>query len=273
MLIEKAYAKINLALDVVRKRSDGYHDLKMIMMPLELHDVLTFEEDDKIVLNSNVEIEDNGILKAVNLIKDLYHIEKGVKITLEKNIPIGAGLGGGSADIAATIRGLNNFWQLNLEESALETCALKLGSDTLFCLYNKPAYVYGRGEHLLFISAPPIKDLYIIDPQIHVSTKTVFENHQIIHEPHRFNRLFTTYINERYSEFFKKSYNVLTKTTQKMYEEMLDVGKKVSKVSSLARMSGSGSTFYIPIFKENDQKIAKKISKLPFLVIKTSVKH
>ena len=188
MIVEKAYAKLNLALDVVRKRQDGYHDLKMIMIPLELHDVLTFEIQDEITLESNIEIHENAIIKAAHLIKSTYHVEKGVKITLDKHIPIGAGLGGGSADIAATLRGLNQLWDLHLEIDQLEKLALSLGSDTLFCLHNKPAYVYGRGDHILFVQAPSITHFYLIHPDIHVSTKAVFEHHEVKHDDKKFNR-------------------------------------------------------------------------------------
>ena len=95
MIKEKAYAKINLILDVQGKRFDGYHELKMIMMPIELHDVITFEDSDVISLISNVQINQNAILKTVHLIKERFHINRGAIITLEKNIPIGAGLAGG----------------------------------------------------------------------------------------------------------------------------------------------------------------------------------
>lgn len=273
MIVEKAYAKVNLALDVVRKRNDGYHDLKMIMVPLELHDILSFELHNDIVLESNIDIEDNAIVKTVKLMQQTYNVSQGVKITLEKNIPIGAGLAGGSADIAATLRGVNRLWDLNLEMNILEEIALKLGSDTLFCLHNKAAYVYGRGENMLFIASPPIQSIYLIDSGIHVSTKEVFEHHVVQHELKKFNRLFTLYVNEKYQQFFKLSYNVLTKTTKKLYEEVAHVEKQVKKISPLARMSGSGSIFYIPIFKENERKIAKKIENLPFSVVKSSVKH
>lgn len=273
MIIEHAYAKLNLALDVVRKRKDGYHDLKMIMIPLELCDELTFEESDEIILVSSIEIEHNAILKTVNLMKEMYQITKGAKITLDKKIPIGAGLGGGSADIAATIRGLNQLWNLELSKQSQEEIALKLGSDTLFCLYNKPAYVYGRGENLLYISTPPIKDIYVFYPEIQASTKDVFANHTIIFDPLKFNRLFTLYVNEKYKSFFKKSYNVLTETTVKLYPEIELLKRDVTKLSKLARMSGSGSTFFIPVFKENERKIIKKIAKLPYNVLKTQVKR
>ena len=274
MIVEKAYAKINIALDVVRKRKDGYHDLKMIMIPLELHDVITFSHHDKdIILNSEVPIENNAIIKTAKLIKSMFDVKQGAIITLEKHIPIGAGLGGGSADIAATIRGLNQLWELDLSTEKQEEIALKLGSDTLFCLHNTPAYVYGRGENLLFIQTPPIKDIYLFYPDIEVSTKDIFLNHRIDFSPHRFNRLFTLYINEKYDTFFNKTYNVLTPTTQKCHPDFALFLRKVQKINKQAQMSGSGSTVYILTFKENDTKIINKIQKSGLNPLKTSVKQ
>lgn len=273
MIYEKAYAKVNLALDVVRKRKDGFHDLKMIMIPLELHDSISFELDDQIKLESNVEIENNGIIKAARLLQDTYQIKQGAWIKLEKNIPIGAGLGGGSADIAATLRGLNQLWKLNLSMRDLEKLALQLGSDTVFCLHNKAAYVYGRGENLLFIAPPPISYFYIVYPDFEVSTKVVFENHKITYDPKRFNHLFTLYINEQMQKFFKKTYNVLTETTLKLYPDTAQLKRSLFGISKLARMSGSGSTFFIPVFNEHEQKFTKKINKLPYKVFKTTVKR
>lgn len=269
---EYAYAKINIALDVVRKNDNGYHDLKMIMIPLELADELTFSLSEDINVTSSVDIEDNGIKKAATLLKETYHIDKGAHITCKKEIPIGAGLGGGSADIAATLRGLNILWELNLSYKELENLALKLGSDTVFCLYNKPAYVYGRGEHLMFIQSPGIDQVYLFYPHVQVSTKRIFDTHAINFEHKRFNRLFTLYINENYREFFRKTYNVLTQTTLNEYPELVNFSKKMTKLSPLSRMSGSGSTFFIPIFNQSEHKIHKKCQKLGIEPIKTRVK-
>ena len=186
MIKEFAHAKINLALDVVRKRKDGYHELQMIMVPIDLFDTLEFELADKITLESDISIENNAVIKAAKLMQTRFNINKGVKIKLSKKIPIGAGLGGGSADIAATLRGLNQLWELNLELEDLEELALALGSDTLFCLHNKPALVYGRGENLLFIDTPKIESIYLLISDINVSTANVFKNHK-----EKYNLIFT----------------------------------------------------------------------------------
>ncbi|MBE0700208.1 MAG: 4-(cytidine 5'-diphospho)-2-C-methyl-D-erythritol kinase [Acholeplasmataceae bacterium] len=272
MIEEKAHAKINLALDVVRKRKDGFHELKMIMIPVELHDVLRFETHESVFLESNIEIENNAILKATNLMQKTFGIKQGAKITLIKNIPIGAGLGGGSADIAATIRGLNRLWQLNLEMDALEEIAISLGSDTLFCLYERPAFVYGRGEKMLFIERPPIKDIYVFPHQQSVSTKAVFKAHKVTHQAKRFDRLFRLYLNEKYTMFFKSTYNDLAKTTFRVYPEIKKHYKSIRKIDSGAFMSGSGSSMYLLSFSKNIDEMAKKIEKCEILNFKTKPK-
>jgi len=272
MIKEIAYAKINLALDVVGKRSDGYHELKMIMIPIMLHDELTFEHAKDVILESNIEIENNAILKTAFKLKEQYNVSEGVRITLIKNIPIGGGLAGGSADIAATIRGLNRLWELNLSLSDMETIALGLGSDTLFCLYNQPAYVHGRGENLMFIKTPPIKSIYLFPSSINVSTKNVFENHIISFRKHRFDRLFKLYLNEKFRSFFKHTYNALTKTTLRSYPNLNIQFKNIKKIGHHAIMSGSGSTFYNLSFQENDQKLLDKTNKYGIPFIKTNPK-
>ncbi|TNF09078.1 MAG: 4-(cytidine 5'-diphospho)-2-C-methyl-D-erythritol kinase [Bacillota bacterium] len=262
LIKELAYAKINLALDVFQKRSDGYHELKMIMMPIDLHDVLTFENNDQIKLHTNVDIENNAIIKTALMMQKKYHVLKGALISLEKNIPIGAGLAGGSADIAATIRGLNRLWDLNLSIGEMEDIAISLGSDTLFCLHNQTSYVHGRGEHLLFIHTPPIDKIYLIKADIESSTKAVFEKHQLVSKKNTFNRLFKLYINEKYKKFFTKTYNDLTKTSISLYPKLNEIHQKLKKAKVRFLMSGSGSTFYILKFHHEDTDYAQKLREI-----------
>jgi len=272
MIKEIANAKINLALDVVSKREDGYHDLKMIMMPIELHDTLIFEDSKQIELISNIDIPNNGVLKAAELMKTHFNVLLGARITLEKNIPIGAGLGGGSADIAATLRGLARLWKLDVTMKDLNDLALKLGSDTLFCLFNQTAYVYGRGEHLLFVKTPPIEKIFLFTSPINVSTKYVFENHIISTSKHRFDRLFKLFINEKYNRFIKKTYNNLTKTTLSLYPQLVDLDNRIKKLRKPYLMSGSGSTFYITSFDQEINDFSEKLTQNGFIFIETSPK-
>lgn len=272
MIEERAYAKLNLALDVLKKRMDGYHELNMIMIPIELYDTLYFEPSDTIEVISNIEIKDNAILKAAVLMKEKYQVALGAKITLHKTIPLGAGLAGGSADIAATLRGLNQLWQLNLSLADLEPLALRLGSDTLFCLYNKSAYVYGRGEHLLFIDTFPHVPIYLFFPDLSVSTKTVFEHHQIQAQPQRFQRILSLYINHRFKKMMRRTFNQLLPTTLFCYPELIPYYKKTRQISRNVMMSGSGSTFFLVSFKKNQHKIEEKIAKMGLIPVKTRPK-
>lgn len=272
MIYEKAHAKLNLVLDVYQKRDDGYHDLKMIMVPIDLHDDLSFKKHDDISLSSNIDIKDNAILKTAYLMKDKYQVEDGVHITLKKRIPLGAGLAGGSADIAATIRGLNRLWDLNLSQKELEEIALTLGSDTLFCLYEKPAYVYGRGEHIELLEAPLIHNIYLFCPDIHVSTAHVFKNHIIENKDYRFEALLDAYKQKDWLEFYQSTYNDLLKTTLKCYEELENIYKSLKEIDEHIMMSGSGSTFFLLNSKLNVHEMVKKAKKMGIKCIKTSIK-
>lgn len=272
MIIEKAYAKLNLALDIVGKREDGFHDLKSIVIPIDLHDILEFYENDQIILESNIEIEDNLVLKTAKLMQQKYNISKGVKIVLTKNIPIGSGLGGESADIAATIRGLNILWDLNLELEEFNEFALSLGSDTLFCLYEKPAYVSGRGENLIFINPISNYDFYLFFSENGISTKDVFQNHKIKIKKNKFDRLFRIYLNEQYEKFIDNAYNDLTKTAFKLNKDLKSKYYKLKNINKNVFMSGSGTTLFIPI-KQNESAIfINKINKLNLKFEKTTLK-
>ena len=180
MVVEKAYAKLNLSLNVLNKRVDGFHNLESIMVPIvDLYDTLYFyeREDYEIeILDNN--IADNIIMKAAKIFQEKYHT-KGVTIRLEKRIPIEAGLAGGSADASATLRALNKLFELNLSLLELETLALSLGSDTVFCLYNKAAFCKGRGEILEFLNFDFDIDLCIFKPKFGLLTKDVFNNRTI----------------------------------------------------------------------------------------------
>ncbi len=272
MIVERAYAKLNLALDVVNKREDGYHNLRMIMVPLELHDTLTFLEFDDILLTSDIEIQDNLITKTAWLIKEKYLVKQGVHIRLEKDIPLGAGLAGGSADIAATIRGLNRLWELNLSIEEQEKIALDLGSDTLFCLHNKPAYVSGRGEHITFLNPIHIPTVYLFPSLIEVSTKKVFEHHRIIPSKIAFEDLINAYQCQAFERFFSITYNALTETTLTLYPSLKKEMRILKKIGYPLFMTGSGSTFYALLFNDEDEQLLKKVLKYGINFIKTRTK-
>ena len=178
----KAYAKINLGLDVVRKREDGYHEVRMIMQNVKLFDKLTFSllEEDEIRIKTNLGFlpinEDNLVYKAVRLIKDTYNVKKGLEIDLFKCIPVAAGMAGGSTDCAAALVGAAKLFGLHLSKQELMELGVKLGADVPYCILRGTALSEGIGEVLTPL--PPMPDCYILiaKPPISVSTKFVYEN-------------------------------------------------------------------------------------------------
>ncbi len=186
-LIAEAYAKVNLHLEVLGIRDDGYHELGMVMQSINLSDQLKMikSEDNNITLKSNSsEIsngEDNLIIKAANLLrKNVGNTQLGVHIELKKNIPIGAGLAGGSADAAATLVGLNKLWKLNLEMVELEKLSKEIGSDIPFCISGGRQICFGRGEILEKLNFDQF-DLGLVlvkDPSIQVSTPVAYRKYK-----------------------------------------------------------------------------------------------
>ena len=175
---ERAYAKINLCLDVVGKREDGYHDLKMIMVPINFYDVLEMEfaPDTTLELNRDyLPINDkNTIIKAIHIMQEKYNITEEFRCRLEKHIPTRAGLAGGSADAAAAIRMINRMCNLHLTKDEMIAVGKEVGADVPFCILNRPAFVQGIGEKITTFSCNPDFYLLLIKPRKGVSTAEAF---------------------------------------------------------------------------------------------------
>lgn len=177
----KAYAKINLGLDVLRKREDGYHEVKMIMQTVDIYDVLTFEKAESgihvTVNKSELPVnEDNLIYKSAAAFMKKYNISEGVSIHLEKNIPIAAGMAGGSTDAAATFKALNQLFEVKASLEELQEIAVKIGADVPYCLMGGTALAEGIGEKLTKLTDTPNCHLVVAKPDIDVSTAFVYGN-------------------------------------------------------------------------------------------------
>lgn len=184
----KAYAKINLSLDVLRRRDDGYHEVKMIMQQVDIWDELTFKIDENAseqitlrVLNAPVNadlgpVEKNLIYRAAKLILDEYGRSEKVSISLSKNIPVAAGMAGGSTDAAAVFHGLNELLDLGMSDTKMCQMGVKLGADIPYCIMGGTMLAEGIGELLSPLPTPPECVLLIAKPDIAVSTKYVYEN-------------------------------------------------------------------------------------------------
>ncbi|MEB6228293.1 4-(cytidine 5'-diphospho)-2-C-methyl-D-erythritol kinase [Mammaliicoccus sciuri] len=262
MIYETAPAKINLTLDTLYKREDGYHEVEMIMTTIDLNDRLTFEcrDDGEII----IDVEHNFVpsdhrnlaYKAAKLMQDRYNIEKGVKISLEKSIPISAGLAGGSSDAAATFRGLNELWGINESLETLSELASEIGSDISFCIYGKTALCQGRGEKITHLSKPPSAWVVIAKPDIGVSTPEIYgaldlENKEEVQTQ----ACLKAIENNDYATMCQSLGNSLEKVTMQLYPEVEKLKNTMSNTGvDAALMSGSGPTIYGFVQKERQAK-------------------
>lgn len=252
MIKEKAYAKINLFLNVINKRFDGYHDLEMVMASIDLFDIVLFKplSNSDIVIESNVtittKIEDNLVYKIACYMQKEYNITSGVFIEIDKNIPIAAGLGGGSADAAATLRGLNKLWKLNLSLEQLAEIGLLFGSDVPFCIYNKLCIAKGRGEDLVFLDKKLNLPILLINPNIKISTKDVFSRVKQEHiVEHKINDMTGGIYNCNLSLIARGLHNSLEQIVFEMEPRISEIKNQMVALDiDGVLMSGSGATLF-----------------------------
>jgi len=244
-------AKINIGLNVLNKREDGFHNLESIFYPIPWYDILEINQSDEFEFKSfGLEIkgslEDNLVIKAYQLIKNKFDIPN-CKIHLQKQIPMGAGLGGGSADAAFTITALNKLFNLNIPINQMKKMADSLGSDCSFFIENKPKYVTGKGETLVDIDFN-LNGYYIklINPNIHISTKIAFES--LVIEPHHQTSLNTLTPQQLFNDN-SLAVNDFEKGIFNLHPSIKHIKKQLIKEGALyASMTGTGSTVY-GIFK------------------------
>jgi 4-diphosphocytidyl-2-C-methyl-D-erythritol kinase len=262
----RAYGKINLGLDVVRKREDGYHEVRMIMQTVKLFDKLTFRllEEDEIRIQTNLGFlpvdENNLVYKAVKMLKDTYHIDKGMEIDLFKCIPVAAGMAGGSTDCAAALVGASKLFNLNLSKQKLMEMGVKLGADVPYCVLRGTALSEGIGEVLTPL--PPIPDcnILIVKPPISVSTKFVYQHLDAagLDRHPDIDGMVNAIKNGNLTGITDRMENVLETVTVPKYpviEEIKNCMKENGAMNAL--MSGSGPTVF-GIFGAEDKDAAQR---------------
>ena len=280
MVKEKAYAKINLFLNVVNKRFDGYHDLEMVMASIDLFDVLTFQPNKtgEINVTSDTVItgdpHDNIVYKIATEIKERYHIATGISIHIKKDIPIAAGLAGGSADGAATLRGLNKVWKLGLSLDQLATIGLEFGSDVPFCIYNKLCIAKGRGEELAFLDNKLNIPVLLVNPNIRMSTKEVFSH---VKEEHLVERKISDMANGIYNHnvplIIRELHNSLEPIVFDMEPRIKEIKEQmINWGMDGALMSGSGATVFGLATKKSQLKQVAEIFNDQYFVRITKIR-
>jgi len=247
---EKAPAKINLLLNILGKRDDGFHEMELVMTPIDLSDRVTVADrnDGQIRVSSDSSFmphnENNITYKAAAALRKYAKINRGIDISIMKNIPIAAGLGGGSADAAAVLRGLNKLWDLNLSLDELDSLGRSIGSDVPFCLYNQTSFAYGRGEQIQFIGEMPACWVIVVKPPKGISSWTVFQNLSI-DKLHNYNseELIHTINKNNYKEMTAWCGNALEEVSAEQRPMIKRVKDKMLRFGlDTALMSGTGPT-------------------------------
>ena len=257
-LTRNAYAKVNLALDVLRRREDGYHDVCMIMQNLSLYDTLTFTVEEADTLTITLACD-----KAIALMGETYHLTGHVHVELVKRIPVEAGMAGGSTDCAAAFHAMRELYGLDVSDQELMKLGVKLGADVPYCIMAKTALSEGIGEVLTEVA--PLPDCFVVvaKPTISVSTKMVYENlhaNELQHHPDVAGMVDALKQGDL-SGVASRMENVLETVTTKLYPQIEEI-KQTMKESGAenAIMSGSGPTvFGLYTEKATAEQAAEKI--------------
>lgn len=250
-IIEKAPAKINLGLDVLYKRDDGYHELEMIMSSVDLADrlILSPLPTDEIIIKTNSGFlptdRKNNIYQTIEIMKDAYQFKSGVEVQLVKNIPVAAGLGGGSSDAAATFRGLNRLFDLNATKQEMVELSIPVGTDVPYCIHGQTSLVKGLGEIVLPLTQNmPSCWVVLVKPKLSISTPKVFAKLAVddVYHPN-IHALKNAIEAEDYHEMTQHLGNSLESYTMTKYPVVAEIKQKMLDFGAdAAVMSGSGPT-------------------------------
>ncbi len=249
----KARAKINLGLDVLGKREDGYHEVRMIMQTIGIYDRIIINKipEDEIRIVSNLSFlplnENNLIYKAAKLLKDKYNFAGGVEVNLNKFIPVAAGMAGGSTDAASTLFGINKLFDLGLSTKTMMELGVGIGADVPYCVMRGTALAEGIGEKLTRLKSVPHMWIVIAKPSINVSTKLVYENLDMggVSTHPDIDGIISAINEQNIEQIALRMGNVLETVTIPLYPVIQDIkNDMITHGAYNAMMSGSGPTVF-----------------------------
>ena len=244
----KAYGKVNISLDVVGKREDGYHLLSMIMQNIDLYDEIEVEKQEcGIILECNksyVPVDNRNLAyKAAEIFKERYDIVDGVKINIEKNIPVSAGLAGGSTDAAAVLKVMNKLFNVNATEEELMELGLKLGADIPYCIHGGTALCEGIGEIITPIKPFRDKIVVLVKPAFGVSTKEVYKNFNLekVKQHPKTAEIINAIENDDLNFVASNMKNLLENVTLRKHKILIKIKEEMNACGAInSMMSGSG---------------------------------
>lgn len=257
----KAYGKVNLGLDVVRRRKDGYHEVRMIMQTVQLYDKIMMEERRQkgITLETNLSFlpvnENNIAYKAARMLMEEFHISGGLNIKIEKHIPVAAGMAGGSTDGAAVLYGVNRMYRLGLTKRQLMERGVRLGADVPYCIMRGTVLSEGIGEILTPVTAMPDCHILVAKPPISVSTKYVYEHLKLdsVERHPDIDGMVAALEEGSLKGVAERMENVLETVTIPEHPEIEQIKEVMRSEGALnAMMSGSGPTVF-GIFEDKKQ--------------------
>ena len=248
----KAYGKVNISLDVVGKREDGYHLLSMIMQNIDLYDEIEVEKQEcGIILECNksyVPVDNRNLAyKAAEIFKERYDIVDGVKINIEKNIPVSAGLAGGSTDAAAVLKVMNKLFNVNATEEELMELGLKLGADIPYCIHGGTALCEGIGEIITPIKPFRDKIVVLVKPAFGVSTKEVYKNFNLekVKQHPKTAEIINAIENDDLNFVASNMKNLLENVTLRKHKILIKIKEEMNACGAInSMMSGSGPTIF-----------------------------
>ena len=269
----KAYGKINLGLDVVRRREDGYHEVRMVMQTVGIYDTIDLVRIPQKTIKVETNLyylpndSNNLVYKAAKLLMDEFGIQEGVSIKLQKFIPVAAGMAGGSSDAAAVLFGVNKMFRLGLTMSQLMERGVKIGADVPYCLMRGTALAEGIGEKLTRLPSVPQCQVLIAKPPVNVSTKYVYDNlhaNDLRAEEHPdIDGMVEAIRSSDLHGIVKRFGNILERVTLKEYPVIGEIKDKMKKLGAMGTlMSGSGPTVF-GLF-ENPQLAANAYEELRY---------
>lgn len=264
----KAYAKVNLGLDVIRRREDGYHDVKMIMQTIKLYDQLTMQRNNsgEITITTNLSYlpvgKKNLVYRAIDLIREKYGITDGVNVQLTKHIPVAAGMAGGSTDAAAAFVGMNQLFRLGITQDTLLKYAVTLGADIPYCIMRGTALSEGIGEILTPLPSIPSCWFLVVKPVFSISTKFVYENlHLNEHTVHPdIDGMVDAIKAGDLAGITSRMGNVLEDVAINDYPQIAEIKERMNSLGAMnSLMSGSGSTVFGIFTSKEEASAAAKV--------------